>query len=70
MFSILPVTGLPEIAAGDDLAALLAAHLDEAEMGWRPESIAISRTDTMMQNAGDRERVARTALEFANALRT
>jgi LPPG:FO 2-phospho-L-lactate transferase len=35
-----------------------------------PDGIAVARTDTMMQNASDRERVARVALEFANALRT
>jgi hypothetical protein len=70
MFRVLPIIGLPEIVAGVDLAALLAAHLDEAEMGWRPDGIAVARTDTMMQNASDRERVARVALEFANALRT
>lgn len=35
-----------------------------------PAGIAVARTDTMMQNATDRERVARAALEFANELRT
>jgi LPPG:FO 2-phospho-L-lactate transferase len=35
-----------------------------------PDGIAISRTDTMMHNATDRERVARAALDFATALRT
>lgn len=34
-----------------------------------PDGIAISRTNTMMHSATDRERVARAALEFANELR-
>lgn len=31
MFSVLPITGLPEIVAGDDLGALLTARLADAE---------------------------------------
>lgn len=34
-----------------------------------PDVIAVTRTDTMMHTATDRERVARAAVEFANKLR-
>jgi len=33
------------------------------------DSVAVARTDTMMRNPTDRERVARAALEFAKKLR-
>jgi coenzyme F420-0:L-glutamate ligase / coenzyme F420-1:gamma-L-glutamate ligase len=41
MFSVLPITGLPEIIAGDDLAALLTARLAAGELGLRPDDILV-----------------------------
>lgn len=49
---------------GDFLNGLIVHNDDPA-----PHGIAAARTDTMMHNAHDRERVARVALDFANALR-
>jgi coenzyme F420-0:L-glutamate ligase/coenzyme F420-1:gamma-L-glutamate ligase len=41
MFSVLPITGLPEIVAGDDLGALLTARLADAESGLRSGDILV-----------------------------
>lgn len=41
MFSVLPITGLPEIVAGDDLGALLTARLAEAEPGLQSGDILV-----------------------------
>ncbi len=49
---------------GDILNGLIVHNDDPV-----PDGIAVARTDTMMHTAHDRERVARIALDFANALR-
>lgn len=41
MFAVLPITGLPEIVAEDDLAALLTARLTDAEPGLQPGDILV-----------------------------
>lgn len=41
MFSVLPITGLPEIVAGDELAALLTERLTDAEPGLHPGDILV-----------------------------
>jgi coenzyme F420-0:L-glutamate ligase / coenzyme F420-1:gamma-L-glutamate ligase len=41
MFSVLPITGLPEIVAGDDLGALLTARLAEGEPGLQSGDILV-----------------------------
>jgi LPPG:FO 2-phospho-L-lactate transferase len=43
----------------------LVVHNDDPA----PDGVAVARTDTIMHSATDRERVARVALDFANALR-
>ena len=39
--SVLPVTGLPEIQAGEDLAALIAEALTRTEPGLRDGDILV-----------------------------
>lgn len=41
MFSVLPISGLPEIVAGDDLPALLTARLAEGEPGLQSGDILV-----------------------------
>ncbi len=41
MFSVSPITGLPEIVAGDDLGALLTARLAEGEHGLQSGDILV-----------------------------
>lgn len=41
MFSVLPITGLLEIVAGDDLGALLTARLSEAQPGLQSGDILV-----------------------------
>ena len=41
MFAVLPITGLPEIVAGDNLGALLTARLAEAEPGLQSGDILV-----------------------------
>lgn len=41
MFSVMPITGLPEIVAGVDLAALLVARLAEGEPGLQSGDILV-----------------------------
>lgn len=41
MFSVLPIIGLPEIVAGDDLGALLTARLSEAQPGLQSGDILV-----------------------------
>ena len=49
---------------GDILNGLIVHNDDPAS-----DRVAVARTDTMMRNPTDRERVARAALEFAKKLR-
>jgi coenzyme F420-0:L-glutamate ligase/coenzyme F420-1:gamma-L-glutamate ligase len=41
MFSVLPITGLPEIVAGDDLAALLTERLAYSDLRLQPGDILV-----------------------------
>ena len=41
MFCVMPITGLPEIVAGDNLGALLTARLAEAEPGLQSGDILV-----------------------------
>jgi coenzyme F420-0:L-glutamate ligase / coenzyme F420-1:gamma-L-glutamate ligase len=41
MFSVLPITGLPEIVAGDDLAALLTERLAYSDLRLQPSDILV-----------------------------
>jgi coenzyme F420-0:L-glutamate ligase/coenzyme F420-1:gamma-L-glutamate ligase len=41
MFTVLPIIGLPEIVAGDDLGALLTAQLAHSELGLKSGDILV-----------------------------
>jgi coenzyme F420-0:L-glutamate ligase/coenzyme F420-1:gamma-L-glutamate ligase len=53
MLQIIPVTGLPEIGAGTDLPALLAARLVEADCAIQPGDVVVV-TQKIVSKAEDR----------------